>query len=166
MRRPGPKILLALAALAALSAAGCVVADRNSDVGMIYRLLNAQTTFKERTLFFENVSYEELIASQSVLIRGPEAMQATTCTVVENDTLRDVLRRTAIVSETSVGTLYRIVHGYRQGEQTIEGLITFGSAQGWPTVMAGDLIDLRAAPAVVALRPPAPAATALVASQP
>mgnify|MGYP005835755785 FL=1 len=144
------KVLLVIVS-AGLIAAGCTEQyTGNPQLSALYRVLNYETTYKERTLFFEMEDPVSLTREGKFYIMGAGISNPGSYSCSENENIFSAIEKagqTASYSEIS----FTLIKGIRESEREIRGLVSICGNFGAPQVTPGDLICLNTTPNTVAL---------------
>ena len=123
----------------------------NAQMNTLYRMLNNyQTSFKERALFFEMVSYAKLVEDGKFYISGAGISTPGSYSCEEGETIISAIGRAGQTSSYD-GLSYTLITGFKDNEREVSGLVITMGAENMPEVHAGDLIYLKSLPKSVAL---------------
>ena len=143
--------VLSVIIFAGLIAAGCTQQYAgNPQLGALYRVLNYETTYKERTLFFEMEDPASLTREGKFYIMGAGISNPGSYSCSENENIFSAIEKagqTASYSDIS----FTLIKGIRESEREIRGIVSICGYSGAPTIAPGDLICLNATPNTIAL---------------
>jgi hypothetical protein len=150
MRKNAIKLLMMLGMIT-LIGAGCMEQYAgNSQLSGLYRVLNYDTTFKERTLFFEMENHADLARGGKFYIMGAGISNPGSYTCSESENLLSAIEKagqSASFSEIS----FTLVKGIRENEKELKGIVMASATSATPKVEPGDLICLNTTTTTVAL---------------
>ena len=143
--------ILSLISVALFIASGCTEQYAgNPQLGALYRILNYDTTYKERALFFEMEDHSKLTSDGKFYIMGAGISNPGSYSCGQNENILSAIEKAGQAASYSEMS-FTIIKGIRDNEREIRGLVMICSFSGAPVVSPGDLICLNATPATVAL---------------
>ena len=132
-------------------ASGCMEQYSGSpQLSGLYRVLNYDTTYKERTLFFEMEDHTQLTREGKFYIMGAGISNPGSYSCTQNENIMSAIEKagqSASYSEIS----FTLIKGIRKDEREIRGLVMNCGTFGAPNIEPGDLICLNASGSTIAL---------------
>ena len=135
------KIFMLLGIVAVLGT-GCMEQYAgNSQLSALYRVLNYDTTFKERTLFFEMENHADLTRGGKFYITGAGISNPGSYVCSEGESILSAIEK-AGQSASYSDISFTLIKGIRENEHELRGIVMASAASSVPKVEPGDLICL------------------------